>query len=358
MFDEPLGNDSKPISYDVTFSNSLFDLIDDYTLCYDNPVFNDEFEDISSLDLPELTPVIDESTLLVTLSLPCTDVLGDAIVDIDLLFGEHVDTLSTEDKEINFNPSRDIEEIERLLADDPIPVPRVFDEPLGNSDSMSRSSETSDLFEELVTEFGLDDSIPTEIDDRYHDSEDSSSLDLPLPDPKQIFLREVERFDPFFSLTQSGGKTRVMETSSFVFHHMPSPCPTAYSPKGVMYRFYHPHLTSGDGFNLEIKRKLSKLPNKYQKDVLRTLLFGNSSLCTLYTLFIINILINPMPINVQHKLECLPYFMYVCLSCLMHSETLTSFWNCEDQHGRKLALKVFMALMNSDADVCHMRSNN
>ncbi|GKC50477.1 hypothetical protein Tco_1073222, partial [Tanacetum coccineum] len=76
MSDEPLGDDSKPISYDVTFSNSLFDLNDDYTLCYDNPVFDDEFEDISSLDLPELTPVIDESTLLVTLPLPCTDVLG------------------------------------------------------------------------------------------------------------------------------------------------------------------------------------------------------------------------------------------------------------------------------------------
>ncbi|GJZ43743.1 hypothetical protein Tco_0590998 [Tanacetum coccineum] len=36
---------------------------------------------------------------------------------------------------------------------------------------MSRSSETSDLFEELIAEFGLDDSIPTKIDDRYHDSE-------------------------------------------------------------------------------------------------------------------------------------------------------------------------------------------
>ncbi|GJS13754.1 hypothetical protein Tco_0408226 [Tanacetum coccineum] len=146
MSNEPLGNDSKPISYDVTFSNSLFDLNDDYTLCYDNPVFDDEFEDISSLDLPELTPVIDESTLLVTLPLPCTDVLGDAIVDINLLLGEHLDTLSTGDREINFNPSRDIEELEHLLADDPVPVPRVFDEPLGNTDSMSRSSETSDLF--------------------------------------------------------------------------------------------------------------------------------------------------------------------------------------------------------------------
>ncbi|GJW10654.1 hypothetical protein Tco_1576481 [Tanacetum coccineum] len=231
MSDEPLGDDSKPRSYD-------------------------EFEDISSLDLPELTLVIDESTLLVTLPLPCTDVLGDAIVDIDLLLGEHIDTLSTGDKEIDFNAIREIEELERLLADDHVPVLRVFDGPLGNSNSMSRSSETSDLFEELIAEIGLDDSIPTKIDDRYYDSEgdilyfeqllneDTSSnvspallpteffsLDLPLLDPKKICLREVERFDPFFSLTQSGGTKRVMETLSFGFHHMPSPRPNAYSPK-------------------------------------------------------------------------------------------------------------------------------
>ncbi|GKA00475.1 hypothetical protein Tco_0673025 [Tanacetum coccineum] len=48
--DEPLCDDSKPRSYDVTFSNSLFEFNDDYTLCYDNPLFDDEFEDISSLD--------------------------------------------------------------------------------------------------------------------------------------------------------------------------------------------------------------------------------------------------------------------------------------------------------------------
>ncbi|GJQ89633.1 hypothetical protein Tco_0000772 [Tanacetum coccineum] len=118
MSDEPFGEDSKPRSYDVTSSNPLFDFNDDYTLCYDNPLFDEEFEDISSLDPPESTPVIDESSLLVT----------------------------------------------------------------------------------------------------------------PLPDPKQICLREVERFDPFFSLTQSGGSMRVMETPSFGFHHMPSPCPIAYSP--------------------------------------------------------------------------------------------------------------------------------
>nr|GEW13380.1 hypothetical protein [Tanacetum cinerariifolium] len=146
MSDEPLGDDSKPRSYD-------------------------EFEDISSLDPHKLTPAIDESTLLVTLPLPCTDVLGDAIVDIDLLLDEHLDTLLMADREIDFNPSKDIEELERLLADDLVPIPRVFDKPLGDYNLMSRSSKTSDLFEELIDEFGLDDSIPTEIDDMYHDSE-------------------------------------------------------------------------------------------------------------------------------------------------------------------------------------------
>ncbi|GJW07703.1 hypothetical protein Tco_1570126 [Tanacetum coccineum] len=140
MSDEPLGDDSKPRSYDVTFSNPLFDFNDDYTLCYDNPLFDEEFEDISSLDPPESTLVINESSFLVT----------------------------------------------------------------------------------------------------------------PLPDPKQICLREVERFDHFFSLTQSGGTTRVMETPSFGFHHMPSPRPAAYSPKEVMY---YPHLTTGDGFDHGPKMK-------------------------------------------------------------------------------------------------------
>ncbi|GJW13667.1 hypothetical protein Tco_0017800 [Tanacetum coccineum] len=104
MFDESLGDDSKPRSYDVTFSNPFFNLNDDYTLCYDNPLFDEEFEDISSLDPPKSAP-------------------------------------------LNY-------------------------EPLGNSDSMSRSIETSDLIlEELTAEIGLDDSIPTEIDDGYYDSE-------------------------------------------------------------------------------------------------------------------------------------------------------------------------------------------
>ncbi|GJU78054.1 hypothetical protein Tco_1275124 [Tanacetum coccineum] len=241
-----LCDDSKPRSYDVTFSNPLFEFNDDFTLCNDNLLFDEEFEDIN----------------------------------IDLPLGEPLDTLSTGDREIEFNPSRDVEELERLLADYPIPVLRVFDEPLGNSDSMSSSSETCDLFEELIAEFGLDDSIPTKINDRYHDSEgdilyfkqllnedtssgvspallptESSSLVTPLANSKHICLREVERFDPFFSLTQVGEKTRGMETPSFGFHHMPSPRPAAYSPKEVMYRYYHPHLTSGDGFDHGPKMK-------------------------------------------------------------------------------------------------------
>ncbi|GJX52369.1 hypothetical protein Tco_0280738 [Tanacetum coccineum] len=121
----------------------LFDFNNDYTLCYDNPLFDEEFEDISSLDPPESTPVIDESSLLVT----------------------------------------------------------------------------------------------------------------PLTDPKQICLREVDRFDPFFSLTQSGDMSWVMERPSYRFPHMPSPRPSAYSPKVVIDRYFHPHLTSGDGLDHGTKMK-------------------------------------------------------------------------------------------------------
>ncbi|GJZ48057.1 hypothetical protein Tco_0601889 [Tanacetum coccineum] len=50
MSDEPFSDDSKPRSYDATFSNPLFDFNDDSTLCNDNPLFDEEFEDIISLD--------------------------------------------------------------------------------------------------------------------------------------------------------------------------------------------------------------------------------------------------------------------------------------------------------------------
>ncbi|GKE28147.1 hypothetical protein Tco_1443531, partial [Tanacetum coccineum] len=210
-------DDSPPLDVlggnSVTFSNPLFDFNDDFTSCKDNPLFDEEFEDISSLDPPELTLVIDEHTLLDTLPLPCTDVLGDAIVDIDLVLGEHLDTLSTRDREIDFDPIRDIEELERLLAYDPVLVlvPRVFDEPLGNSDLISRSFDVT--YSNPL--FNFDDNFTLRIDNKIFDDdfEDLCSLDplkatplldesillvTPLPDVKQICLKEVEIFDPFF----------------------------------------------------------------------------------------------------------------------------------------------------------------
>nr|GEZ70019.1 hypothetical protein [Tanacetum cinerariifolium] len=155
----------------------------------------------------------------------------------------------------------DIKDLERLIADDPVSVLRVFYDLLSNSNSMSISSKTSDLFEELIAEIGLDDSIPIGIDDKYYDlegdiqffeqflNEDTSSDVSPALLPTKSSLLVL----PFPDPSQSGGKTRVMEIPSFGFHHMPSPRPAAYSPKEVMCRFYDPHLTSGDGFDHEIK---------------------------------------------------------------------------------------------------------
>nr|GEY18670.1 hypothetical protein [Tanacetum cinerariifolium] len=210
---------------------------------------NDEFIK-SSVD--DLVPIPRESELTLDSTdlecsvpidphLPCTDVLEDTIVDIDLLLGEHLDTLSMGDGEIDFNPIRDIEELERLLVDDHVPVPRVFDEPFGNSDSVPRSYDVT--FSNSLFDFN----------DDYTLCYDNSLFDGELEDISSLDPLEVERFEPFFSLTQSGEETRVMEIPSFGFHHMPLPRPTAYSPKEVMYRFYHPHLTSGDGYDPESK---------------------------------------------------------------------------------------------------------
>ncbi|GJY68223.1 hypothetical protein Tco_0471205, partial [Tanacetum coccineum] len=187
-------------------------------------------------DESELTLDSDlEYDMPATTPLPTTNVREENL-DINLPLEEHLDSFSTGDREIDFDPIRDIEELKCLLADDLVPVPRVFDEPLGNSDSVPRSYDP-----------GPPESTPV--------IDESSLLVTPLPDPKQICLREVERFDPFFSLTQSGGTTWVMERPSYRFPHMPSPRPAAYSPTEVMYCYYHPHLTSGDGFDHGPKMK-------------------------------------------------------------------------------------------------------
>ncbi|GKB11155.1 hypothetical protein Tco_0845078 [Tanacetum coccineum] len=118
-----------------------------------------------------------------------------------------LDTLSMRDMEIDFNPS-DIE------TNNPVPDPRMFNVPLGNDDSISRSFSmtiSNPLFE-------FDDNFTLRVDNKIVDEEfeDLCSLDppkstpfidestlliTPLPDSKHTCLRDVERFDPFFSLT-------------------------------------------------------------------------------------------------------------------------------------------------------------
>ncbi|GJX12321.1 hypothetical protein Tco_0204079 [Tanacetum coccineum] len=89
-------------------------------------------------------------------------------------------------------------------------------------------------------------SFPSENEDKVFDPE------ILIID--EVFS-EVVRLDPFLSPTQSISMTRVMETPSFGFHHTPSPRPVAYSPKEVMYCYYHSHLKSGDGFDHGPKMK-------------------------------------------------------------------------------------------------------
>ncbi|GJX89541.1 hypothetical protein Tco_0341555 [Tanacetum coccineum] len=253
------------LSYHGTFRHLL---IGDEVISTTPARENDEFIK-SSVD--DLFPIPRESevTLVSTYlecsmpidspPLPCTDVLRDKKVDIDLPFGEHLDTLSTGDRETNFNPS-DLETI------DPVPDPRMFDVPLGNDDSISR------YFDVTISNplFDFDDNYSLIIDNKIFDddSKDLCSLDplrsiplidesillvTPLPDPKQICSREVERFDPFFSLTQSGDMTWVMERPFYRFHHMPLPRQVAYSPKVVMYRYFHPNLILNDGLSLNLE---------------------------------------------------------------------------------------------------------
>ncbi|GKC33727.1 hypothetical protein Tco_1046111 [Tanacetum coccineum] len=102
-----------------------------------------------------------------TTPLPTTDVREEK-VDIDLPFGEHLDTLSIGDREINFNP-RDIE------TNDLIPVPRVFDEPLGNSDSVPRSYDVT--FSNPLFDFNDDYTICYDNPLFDEEFEDISSLD-------------------------------------------------------------------------------------------------------------------------------------------------------------------------------------
>ncbi|GKA02855.1 hypothetical protein Tco_0675636 [Tanacetum coccineum] len=100
---------------------------------------------------------------------------------------------------------------------------------------------TTDVREE---DFDINSPLGEQVVDFLMENEDVAGLPRYL-----ILLSEVERLILSSFDTEMGGTTRVMETLSFGFYHMPSPRPDAYSPKEVMYPYYHLHLTSGDGFD-------------------------------------------------------------------------------------------------------------
>ncbi|GJQ93923.1 hypothetical protein Tco_0005062 [Tanacetum coccineum] len=137
-----------------------------------------------------------------SLHLPCTDALGDLKVDIDLPFGEKLDTLSMGDRKIDLNSLRDVGDLGSFLADDPVSIPRMFDEPLEGDILYLEQLLIEDTFFKLsLALFPNEPSIPVS----------------PLPDFKQIRLRGVKRFDPFFSLTQSSDMTWVMKRPFDIF---------------------------------------------------------------------------------------------------------------------------------------------
>nr|GEY10093.1 NAC domain-containing protein [Tanacetum cinerariifolium] len=186
---------------------------------------------------------------------------------IDSLTMEPSDTFLMGDEVISTTLERENNEFVKSSVDDLVPI--------------LKESEVKSVYDDLECDMPITIPLPTtnvreenfDINSplgEYVEFEDISSLDphvstpvidessllvTLLPDSEQICLKEVEIFDHFFSLTRSGGTTRVMETPSFGFHHMPSPRPVAYSPTEVMYCYYHPHLTSGDGFDHGPKMK-------------------------------------------------------------------------------------------------------
>ncbi|GJW19062.1 hypothetical protein Tco_0026498 [Tanacetum coccineum] len=151
-----------------------------------------------------------ECDIPATTLVPTTDVREENF-DINLPLGGYVVDFLMENEDVGGLPRHLVKQLFSYLLKNLSLTKEMSDEPLGD-DSKPRSYDTGPP-------------VSTPVID------ESSLLVTPLSDPKHIFLREVERFDHFFSITQSGGMTRVMETSSLGFHHMSSPRPAAYSPK-------------------------------------------------------------------------------------------------------------------------------
>ncbi|GJV17129.1 hypothetical protein Tco_1362452 [Tanacetum coccineum] len=163
---------------------------------------NDKFIKSSVDDLvpipreSEVTSVCDdlECDMPVNTPLPTTNVREENF-DINLPLGEYVVDFLMDNVDVADLPRHLVKQLFSHLVKNPSLTKRMSDEPLGvmdissldppkstplnyeplgNSDSMSRSIETSELIlEELTVEIGLDDSILTEIDDGIpYDRED------------------------------------------------------------------------------------------------------------------------------------------------------------------------------------------
>nr|GEZ92800.1 hypothetical protein [Tanacetum cinerariifolium] len=139
---------------------------------------------------------------------------------------EPSDTFLMGDEVISTTLERENNEFVKFSVDDLVPIPKesevksVYDD-LECDMPITIPLPTTDVREE---NFDINSPLGEYVVDFLMENEDVAGLLRHL-----ICLREVEIFDHFFSLTRSGGKTRVMETPSFGFHHMPSPRPDAYS---------------------------------------------------------------------------------------------------------------------------------
>nr|GEX84980.1 hypothetical protein [Tanacetum cinerariifolium] len=207
---------------------------------------------------------------------------------------EPADTFLKRDEVISTIPAREIDEFIKSSVDDLVSIPRESEVtsdinlecsiPLDSPPSPrhdvlgERKSSVDDLVSipresEVTSDINLECSIPLDSPPSpRHDVLGERKVDIDLPFGENLETlstgdREID-FNPrdietndlipglrIFDVPLVKGTTRVMETPSFSSHQMPSPRPAAYSPTEVMYCYYYPHLTSGDGFDHGLKMK-------------------------------------------------------------------------------------------------------
>ncbi|GJW25891.1 putative reverse transcriptase domain-containing protein, partial [Tanacetum coccineum] len=142
-----------------------------------------------------------------------------------------LDTLLMRDEVISTTTARENDEFIKSSVNDLVLILREFEDSISNVDH---------IFDSYVV--------------AIHDPQFEIVTPLPIFQAN-ICLREVERFDPFLSLTRSSETKWVMVQFLHRYVKILSPCPVACSPKVVMYRYFHPHLILSDGCVLEPRSK-------------------------------------------------------------------------------------------------------